>query len=150
MAKQLKINYNDKEYTLEFTRKTVAQMEGNGFVAADVETKPMTTLPLLFEGAFLAHHRWVKKDVIDEIFDHITNKEDLIGKLAEMYAEPILSLVEDPEESEGNASWTTSWQMTRCNQTGLMNQGASETVALLPFLIQTVFMNSSPIIYRQA
>ena len=109
MAKQLKINYNDKEYTLEFTRKTVAQMEGNGFVAADVEIKPMTTLPLLFEGAFLAHHRWVKKDVIDEIFDHITNKEDLIGKLAEMYAEPILSLVEDPEESEGNASWTTSW-----------------------------------------
>jgi len=109
MAKQLKINYNDKEYTLEFTRKTVAQMEGNGFVAADVETKPMTTLPLLFEGGFLAHHRWVKKDVIDEIFDHITNKEDLIGKLAEMYAEPILSLVEDPEESEGNASWTTSW-----------------------------------------
>lgn len=109
MAKQLKIKYNDKEYTLEFTRKSVAQMESNGFVANEVETKPMTTLPLLFEGAFIAHHKWVKKEVIDEIFDHMTNKEDLIGKLAEMYAEPIMSLVEDPEDSEGNADWTTNW-----------------------------------------
>lgn len=109
MAKQLKFTFEDKEYVLEFTRRTVAEMEKKGFVAAEVEQKPMSTLPALFGGAFLAHHRFVKKDVIDSIFAHMTNKEDLIGKLAEMYNEPIMALVEEPEENEGNVSWTASW-----------------------------------------
>lgn len=109
MAKQLKFTYKDKDYVLEFTRRTVTQMEKNGFVANDVENKPMTVLPTLFAGAFLAHHRFEKKEVIEEIFSKMTNKEDLIGKLAEMYNEPILALVEDPEEDEGNVNWTASW-----------------------------------------
>lgn len=109
MAKQLKFNYNDKEYTLEFTRRTVTEMERKGFVASEVEDKPMTTLPALFEGAFLAHHRFEKKDVIDAIFSKMKNKEDLIGKLAEMYNEPILALIEEPEEKKGNVEWTASW-----------------------------------------
>lgn len=109
MAKQLKFTYNGKEYTLEFTRRTVTEMEKKGFIAAEVENKPMTTLPALFEGAFLAHHRFEKKDVIAAIFAKLTNKEELIGKLAEMYNEPIMALVEEPEENEGNVSWTASW-----------------------------------------
>ena len=109
MAKQLKFTFKDKEYVLEFTRRTVTEMEKKGFVAAEVENKPMSTLPALFEGAFLAHHRFEKKEVINEIFSHMTNKEELIGKLAEMYNEPIMALVEEPEESEGNVSWTASW-----------------------------------------
>lgn len=109
MAKTLKFTYQDKEYVLEFTRRTVTQMEKNGFVASDVEAKPMSTLPALFEGAFLAHHRFEKKETINAIYTAMTNKEDLIGKLAEMYNEPILALVEEPEESEGNVTWTASW-----------------------------------------
>ena len=109
MAKQLKFTYNDKEYTLEFTRRTVTQMEKQGFIAAEVENKPMSTLPALFAGAFLAHHRFEKKEIIDAIFAKLTNKEELIGKLAEMYNEPIMALVEEPEENEGNVSWTASW-----------------------------------------
>ncbi len=109
MAKQLKFTYNDKQYTLEFTRRTVQEMEKKGFIAAEVETKPMSTLPALFEGAFLAHHRFEKKEVIDAIFSNMTKKDELIGKLAEMYNEPIMALVEEPEESEGNVSWTASW-----------------------------------------
>lgn len=109
MAKQLRFDYEDKSYTLEYTRKTVTEMERNGFIANDITEKPMTVLPALFAGAFLAHHRFVKKDKIDDIFSHMTNKEDLIGKLAEMYNEPITALVEEPEESEGNVSWTASW-----------------------------------------
>lgn len=109
MAKQLKFTYEDKEYTLEFTRRTVTEMEKKGFVAAEVETKPMSTLPTLFAGAFLAHHRFVKQEVIDAIYAKMTGKEELIGKLADMYNEPIMALVEEPEESEGNVSWTASW-----------------------------------------
>lgn len=109
MAKQLKFIYKDKEYTLEFTRKTVSEMERKGFIATEVETKPMTTLPTLFGGAFLAHHRFEKKEVIDAIFAKMTNKEELIGKLAEMYNEPIVALIDEPEEAEGNLNWTASW-----------------------------------------
>ena len=68
-----------KPHVLEFTRRTVTEMEKKGFVAAEVENKPMSTLPALFEGAFLAHHRFEKKEVINEIFSHMTNKEELIG-----------------------------------------------------------------------
>lgn len=109
MAKQLKFTYEDKEYTLEFTRRTVTEMEKKGFIASEVETKPMSTLPAMFEGAFLAHHRFVKKNVIDEIFAKLTNKEELIGKLAEMYNEPIMALIEEPEADEGNVGWTASF-----------------------------------------
>lgn len=109
MSKQLCFTYKDKEYCLEYTRKSVETMEKNGFVASDIANKPVTTLPALFAGAFLAHHRYVKQDVIDEIFSKMTNKTELIGKLAEMYNEPIMALVDDPETDEGNLNWTASW-----------------------------------------
>ena len=109
MAKQLSITYQGKEYCLEYTRKSVETMERNGFVASDIQSKPMTTLPALFAGAFLANHRFVKQEIVDAIFKTLPNKGDLIGKLAEMYNEPIMSLIDDPEESEGNAMWTANW-----------------------------------------
>ena len=102
MVKQLIFAFEDKEYTLEFTRITVSEMEKKGFIASDITDKPMTTLPALFAGAFLAHHRFAKEDVINEIYSKLTKKEDLIGKLAEMYNEPIMALVQEPEEDKGN------------------------------------------------
>ena len=109
MAKQLIFTFEDKEYTLEFNRRTVAEMEKKGFIASDITDKPMSTLPALFAGAFLAHHRFVKPNVIEKIYSKLTKKEDLIGKLAEMYNEPIMALVEEPEEDKGNVNWTATW-----------------------------------------
>lgn len=109
MSKQLSFTYEDKEYCLTFTRKSVEQMEKNGFVASDIQNKPMTILPALFAGAFIANHRFVNREIIDKIFSQMTNKSELIGKLAEMYNEPIEALVSDPKESEGNVNWTASW-----------------------------------------
>lgn len=109
MSKQLSFNHKGTQYCLEYTRKSVETMERNGFVATDIKEKPMTTLPALFAGAFLAHHRFVKQEVIDEIFSKMTNKSELIGKLAEMYNEPIMSLIDEPEDAEGNVNWTASW-----------------------------------------
>ena len=109
MSKQLKVTYQGNEYCLEYTRKSVEQMEKNGFVASDIQVKPMNTLPALFAGAFLAHHRLVRQEVIDAIYKTMRNKQDLIGKLAEMYNEPIMALLDEPEESEGNADWTANW-----------------------------------------
>ena len=109
MSKQLNFKYDGTEYTLEFTRRTVEQMEREGFVADDVKAKPVTMLPTLFAGAFKAHHKYVKREVIDEIYSKMTNKADLIGKLAEMYNEPIAALIDEPVESSENLTWTQSW-----------------------------------------
>ena len=109
MSKQLNFDYKGTKYTLEYTRRTVEQMEKAGFVAEDIKAKPMTMLPSLFAGAFLAHHKYVKPDVIDEIYSKMTNKGELIGKLAEMYNEPIMALIDEPAESSENLTWTQSW-----------------------------------------
>ena len=106
--KQLKFTYDGTDYTLEFTRKTVAEMEKRGFIASEVDTKPMSTLPELFAGSFLAHHRFVQRKLVDEIYEKMSNKSELIGKLAEMYNEPIMTLVEEPEK-KGNLEWTTDF-----------------------------------------
>ncbi len=109
MAKQIRFTYDGVDYTLEFTRKSVESMENTGFVISEVFEKPMTLLPRLFAGAFLAHHRFVKRDVIDKIYDSLPNKQDLISKLAEMYNEPIAALLDEPEDEEGNVKWEASW-----------------------------------------
>lgn len=109
MSKQLNFNYNGTDYTLEFTRRTVEQMEREGFVADDIKTKPMTMLPTLFAGAFKAHHRLVKREVIDAIYDKMTDKAGLIAALAAMYNEPLMALLDEPAESSENLTWTQSW-----------------------------------------
>lgn len=111
MAKTLTVRDKyDNPYTLEFTRRSVELMERSGFKIRDIKDFPMITLPRLFEGAFLAHHKQVKKETVDEIFAKLKDKDTLIGKLAEMYNEPIETLVAEPEDSEeGNTGWEASW-----------------------------------------
>ena len=109
MSKQINFEHNGKEYTLEYTRESVKQMEREGFVAGDIVNKPMLTLPKLFAGAFKAHHKYdTKQKQIDEIFELFKNKQALIEKLAEMYAEPMETLMDDVDE--GNAiAWDASF-----------------------------------------
>lgn len=109
MAKQLILNHKGEKYILEFNRKTVRAMENFGFVASDIGEKPMSTLPALFAGAFQMHHRSLDKRVIDDMLYNITNKDEFISRLAEMYNEPLIDLVDEPEESEGNITWEASW-----------------------------------------
>lgn len=109
MAKVIRFEYEGTEYTLEFTRRTIKQMEDEGFVAKEIDDRPMTLLPALFAGAFKAHHRFVKPSVVDEIYANMPNKDKLIEKLAEMYNEPIMSLMEEPEKSAKNVDWMASW-----------------------------------------
>lgn len=108
-AKQIILNHEGKEYTLEFSRKSIETMERQGFVASDISTKPMTTLPALFAGAFQMHHRFVDKSVIDEMFYKIKDKSAFIEKLSEMFNDPLVALIDEPEEDEGNIKWEASW-----------------------------------------
>lgn len=107
MAKKISFNFKGKDYTLEFTRRTVRQMEDNGFIASDVGDKPMQILRL-FAGSFLANHRSVKMDVIEDIYEHMPSKDKLIEQLIEMYNEPIEALLAEPAEDSGNVDWTVS------------------------------------------
>jgi hypothetical protein len=50
MAKQITFEFEGKNYTLEFTRKSIETMERQGFVIGDIVDKPMLTLPALFAG----------------------------------------------------------------------------------------------------
>jgi predicted metallopeptidase len=111
MGKQLNFEYKGKEYILEFTRESIKQMEREGFVAGDVVTKPMLTLPKLFAGAFKAHHKFdIKQKTIDEIFELFKNKSALVEKLAEMYSEPMETLMDDENIDEGNAiAWDANF-----------------------------------------
>lgn len=107
MAKTIKFSFEGKDYTLEFTRNSIKTMESQGFTLSQVADKPISVLPALFRGAFLANHKFVKAEVIDKIFARMTDREKLFETLAEMYNEPIVALMDEPESNEGNISWTT-------------------------------------------
>lgn len=110
MSKQLHLAYEGKDYTLEFTKRTIRQMEQEGFVIGEITTKPMTILPDLFAGAFRANHRSMKRDLIDEIYQHMPNKDVLIEKLAEMYNEPMEALMVEPKDDDvKKVEWMPNW-----------------------------------------
>ena len=108
--KQISFTYEGKEYTLEFTRSTVRQMERRGFVADDITTKPMTVIPDLFAGAFLSKHPQVKREKIDKIYEAMNGKQKLIRALTDMYNDTIESLLD--EDDEGNCDWTPSFEIS--------------------------------------
>ena len=108
-AKQLFLNYEGKRYTLEYNRNSVRQIERQGFKVNESESMPMNTVMALFNGAFIMHHRNIDPKTLDEIYDTVPNKQSLIEKLSEMYSEPMLALVSEPEDNEGNTTWEASW-----------------------------------------
>ena len=100
---KINLTYDKKEYILEFNRQSVKTMEGQGFVLEELTAKPMTMIPLLFQGAFIKNHRGIKRSLMDEIFEEIGDKTGLMEALMEMYAETLSTLTEN--NSEGNATW---------------------------------------------
>ena len=110
MAKQIQFIFDGKEYTLEYTRKSVKQVEAEGFDINNVTKAPMTYIPILFAGAFKAHHKWVKPDVVDEIYDNMPDKDKLLERLVEMYNDTLVTLMDDPkEDSAKKVKWMTNW-----------------------------------------
>jgi len=102
---KINLTYDKKEYVLEYSRQSVRTMESQGFVLDEISSKPVTMIPMLFNGAFIKNHRGIKRNVMDDIFDNISDKTALMQALIEMYAETLSTLTEDREEAEGNATW---------------------------------------------
>lgn len=115
MSKKIVLVYKNKEteeereYTLEYTRRVVESMEREGFRIDELGEKPMVLIPELFAGAFRAHHKFAKREIIDEIYKQTPNKDKLLETLIEMYNEPRNALMDEPEEeAEKNVSWGMS------------------------------------------
>ena len=100
---KITLTHKNKEFVLEYNRQSVRMMEGQGFAINELSSKPMTMIPLLFQGAFIKNCKGVKRAAIDEIYDGIGNKGELMNVLIEMYAETLSSLTDDNEE--GNVTW---------------------------------------------
>lgn len=101
---KITLNYEKKDYVLEYNRQSVRAIESQGFVLDEITTKPMTMIPLLVSGAFMKNCKGTKRATIDAIYDGIQDKGEFMNALIEMYAETLSSLTDDNEE--GNVTWT--------------------------------------------
>ena len=84
-----------REYTLEFSRKTVSKTEQAGLDVNQLESKGMTMIPILFWGAFLMHHPYMTREQTDKIlFDGLGGMSaEEMAHLGKLYAEPFQTLV---------------------------------------------------------
>lgn len=108
MDDYIRFEYEGEPYTLRYTRDSVRTIEQGGFVLSELFKRPMTMLPLLFQGAFLAEHRHLSKKKIDDIFEKFSDKDELLKTLVAMYENTLGSLFDEPKGNEGNISWTAN------------------------------------------
>lgn len=105
MAKKIVLNYEGKDYTLEFNRRIVRQMEADGFrIDANM---PVTLILDLFKGAFKMHHRKLPAETIEDMWDAQRDKDKLLSALVSMYSEPVAALMDEPEDEgdDANPTW---------------------------------------------
>lgn len=95
---------NGNKYKLEFTKNSIIQLEAAGFNLNSFDDSPVTMITLLTRGAFKANYPSMKAERADEIIEGLEAKDELIGKLAEMYAEHAEKLVDG-----GNVKWEANW-----------------------------------------
>lgn len=89
-------------YILTFTAETVKALETRGFSLEEISDKPMTMIPMLFEGAFLAKEASkVTPEKALAIYQLQKNKTKLLEKLIALYNDPIEEVI----VKEGNADW---------------------------------------------
>ena len=108
MAKVINFTYKDVDYTLEYTRKTLEKMEADGIVLAQLDKKPVTILPKLFQYAFFAHHKRISKILVEEIFELFTDKNDMSNKLSTMAMDTLNTLFED-NTSKNAIKWKANF-----------------------------------------
>ena len=115
MSTIITVSYDNKTYDLEYSRNSVKAMEQQGFVLDQIGDKPMTMVPLLVYGAFMKNHKGIKRSLVDEIYEHISDKigdgdNGFIQALLEAYADTLNTLTENNSVDEGNVA---TWKVTK-------------------------------------
>ena len=115
MSTTITVTYKKHSYVLEYSRNAVKQMEQQGFVLDQIGDKPMTMVPLLVYGAFMKNNKGIKRSLVEEIYEHISDKlgdgeDGFIQALLEMYAETVNTLTDSSSVDEGNAA---TWKVSK-------------------------------------
>lgn len=101
MNKKIEFDYKDnKHYVLEFSREAIKLMESRGLKISNIADQPITSMELLFEGAFLKNHKNITGAKVLEIYNDLGDKTKLNEKLIEMFTETYTSLIGDGEEED--------------------------------------------------
>ena len=108
MSKSITFSYGGTDYTLLFTKATRRRMENNGFDLDSYGAKTLTVCERLFSGSFLARHPFAKQETIDEIFSAMPDKDKLLEKLVDMYQEPLVEMLQEPDETK-KVQWEASF-----------------------------------------
>lgn len=105
MSKKIEFKYQDTDYCLEYNREAIKLMEKQGFRFDEFIEKPMTMGDLAFQGAFIKNHRNIRVQTINEIFERMKNKNQLISTLLEMVQETYEDLYSDNKDESKNTEW---------------------------------------------
>lgn len=98
------VTVGDEDYTLEFNRRTVKQMEQRGFNVAGLDEMPTTTIEQLVRGAFEMHHPSMPAAQRMAVWDALGGKQGddgLLNALVQLYMAPVNSLIADPTTPTG-------------------------------------------------
>ena len=80
---------NDKEYTLEFNRQSLVEMEKLGFSFNDIGDKVVTSATLMMYGALQKNHKSTM-NVAEQVLDEMLLEyplDDILTNLTEMITE---------------------------------------------------------------
>lgn len=95
----VKFTYKGNEYKLTYTRKTVKKLSNQGLTPEYVRSNPIEGIPRLFAGSFQVNHASTTQNQIDEMFDLMGDKEELLDALINLYLQPLHDLFGEPDES---------------------------------------------------
>ncbi len=104
--KNITVTYEGKEYTLEFTPKTVRSMERLGFDKSSLDKQPVTAIGQLFHGAFLVNHPNAKHETTAAIYNAMPNRDALIAKVGDMYVDTLNAFL---GKENSDAKWTANF-----------------------------------------
>lgn len=99
---RLIIDFEGVEYTIEYNKRSVIALEQQGFDLSTLRTAPMSQSSVLFAAGFRMHHKGIKPDLVDRIFENLPDKEGLFAELINLYNAPYAAFMDD---SAGNATW---------------------------------------------
>ena len=99
------IKDGDKEYTLQFNRYSIVQMEEKGFDVKNIEKKPLSTITKLIRGAFYMHHPRMTDAEIDAVADKLGDTEKLVEELVKLYGDALMALTQGNQDKSKNVMW---------------------------------------------
>lgn len=110
VPKKICFDFEGTTYTLAFDRSSISKMEeAYGFDLNDVVNNKanidITTIDVIFRGAFIKYHPFITDEVIDEIQTQLTAKMELYKILALMFYQAIESIFSEPADKGKAISW---------------------------------------------